>query len=140
MREQVDQVTDVLMASGEAIEASDPACVDDVRRLKQTLVRFSSPMRVKHLALKRFLREHVYRHYRVRRMSVKAARVVRELFGSFLADPRLLPDEARDRVLELEAENGRAGRARAVADYIAGMTDRFAIAEHQRIFDAARLT
>lgn len=134
------QVTDVLLASREAIEAGAPASADEVRRQKQGLVRFSPPMRIKHLALKRFLREHVYRHYRVRRMSVKAACVVRELFGSFVADPRLLPDEARERLLEMEAENGRAGRARAVADYIAGMTDRFAIAEHQRMFDAARLT
>lgn len=134
------QVTDVLVASRQAIEASAPATVDDVRKLKQGLVRFSAPMRTQHLALKRFLREHVYRHYRVRRMSVKAARVVRELFNSFLSDPRLMPDEARDRVFELEAENSRAGRARGVADYVAGMTDRFAIAEHQRIFDAARLT
>ncbi|HEX9584582.1 MAG TPA: deoxyguanosinetriphosphate triphosphohydrolase [Gammaproteobacteria bacterium] len=134
------QVTDVLVASHQAIETSAPASVDDVRKLKQPLVRFSAPMRSQHLALKRFLREHVYRHYRVRRMSVKAARVVRELFKSFLSDPRLMPDEARDRVFELEAENGRSGRARGVADYVAGMTDRFAIAEHQRIFDAARLT
>lgn len=134
------QVTDVLVASRQAIETTAPASVDDVRKLKQPLVRFSAPMRSQHLALKRFLREHVYRHYRVRRMSVKAARVVRELFKSFLSDPRLMPDEARDRVFELEAEYGRAGRARGVADYVAGMTDRFAIAEHQRIFDAARLT
>ncbi|MDX1514845.1 MAG: deoxyguanosinetriphosphate triphosphohydrolase [Gammaproteobacteria bacterium] len=134
------QVTDVLNTTRRAIEDKAPASVDAVRKLEKPLVKFSEPMRGRHVALKRFLREHVYRHYRVRRMSGKAARVVQELFRSFMSDPALLPEEARERVAALEADNGRAGRARSVADYIAGMTDRFAIAEHQRIFDPARLT
>ncbi len=133
-------VTDVLTESESAIEAEAPRSVDEVRALNEPLVRFSKSMRQRHLELKRFLREHVYRHYRVHRMTVKAARVVRELFGSYMQDPRLLPPETRARIRERERESGRRGQARVVADYIAGMTDRFAIAEHGRIFDPSRLT
>jgi len=134
------QVTDVLTESQAAIDEKGPRSVEDVRNCGRPLVGFSEAMRERHIELKRFLRKNVYRHYRVHRMTVKAARVVRELFESFIDDPRLLPPEARERVAELEGENGHRGRARAVCDYIAGMTDRFAIAEHARIFDPARLT
>ncbi len=133
-------VTDVLTESESAIEAEAPRSVDEARALNEPLVRFSESMRQRHLELKRFLREHVYRHYRVHRMTVKAARVVRELFDSYMQDPRLLPPETRARIRERERESGRRGQARVVADYIAGMTDRFAIAEHGRIFDPSRLT
>jgi dGTPase len=134
------QVTDVLRESQTAIDEQGPQSVEDVRNCGRPLIGFSEAMRERHIELKRFLRKNVYRHYRVHRMTVKAARVVRELFESFIEDPRLLPPEARERVAELERENARRGRARAVCDYIAGMTDRFAIAEHARIFDPARLT
>lgn len=141
IRRMINQlVTDVLTASQMAIDAHGPKSVEDVRACETTLVCFSESMRHRHLDLKRFLREHVYRHYRVHRMTAKAARVVRELFDSFMRDARLLPPEARARARELERDLGQGGRARAVADYIAGMTDRFAISEHGRIFDPARLT
>ena len=133
-------VTDVLTTSQEAIDAHEPRCVDDVRACGTPMVSFSETTRERHLELKRFLREHVYRHYRVHRMTVKAARVVRELFDSFMKDGRLLPPDARASARRLEREWGESGRARVVADYIAGMTDRFAIAEHGRIFDPSRLT
>jgi dGTPase len=77
-------------------------------------------------ALKNFLRIHLYRHYRVLRMSAKAQRIISELFGIFIADSRLLPPQFQS-VAEQD-------RPRAVADYIAGMTDRYAIREHRRIF------
>jgi dGTPase len=125
------QVTDVLRESQTAIDEKGPQSVEDVRNCGRPLIGFSETMRERHIELKRFLRKNVYRHYRVHRMTVKAARI---------DDPRLLPPEARERVAELEGENGRQGRARAVCDYIAGMTDRFAIAEHARIFDPGRLT
>ncbi|HSS65159.1 MAG TPA: deoxyguanosinetriphosphate triphosphohydrolase, partial [Gammaproteobacteria bacterium] len=133
-------VTDVLTASRCTIESFGPGCVDDVRACNAPMVRFSDSMRERHLELKRFLRQHVYRHYWVHRMTAKAARVVRELFDGFMHDDRLLPPDARGRAQELERKLGESGRARAVADYIAGMTDRFAIAEHGRIFDPSRLT
>ncbi len=133
-------VTDVLTTSQNTIDAQRPKSVDDVRTSSSPMVRFSDEMRDRHLELKRFLRQHVYRHYRVHRMTAKAARVVRELFESFMQDSLLLPPDARARVDELERDLGESGRARVVADYIAGMTDRFAIAEHGRIFDPSRLT
>jgi dGTPase len=90
--------------------------------------------------LKAFLRERVYRHYRVQRMTSKARTVVRELFDAFFSDPGLMPDEHRATGNRRESIRGPAGRARAVADYIAGMTDRYAILEHRRIFDPSERT
>jgi len=81
--------------------------------------------------LKSFLFERMYRHYRVNRMTSKARRVVSNLFGFFIADPGCLPTRWRDRVGDLDG----TGRARLVSDYIAGMTDRFALDEHGRLFD-----
>ncbi|HXO03264.1 MAG TPA: deoxyguanosinetriphosphate triphosphohydrolase, partial [Stellaceae bacterium] len=92
---------------------------------------FSDAMRDNDRALKRFLYERMYRHYRVNRMSHKARRVVRELFQLFLAEPECLPSEWR----AAAACGDAAGRARIVADYLAGMTDRFALDEHRRLFD-----
>ncbi len=108
-----------------------PESLDDVRRCPP-LAAFSPQVREEHLALKRFLFQNLYRHYRVVRMSEKARRVVRELFAAFTQEPRLLPPE-----YQVRAE--RDGLARAVCDYIAGMTDRYAIREHRRIFDIEEL-
>ena len=83
-------------------------------------------MRAEQLELKRFLNEKLYRHYRVARMSSKARRIVTELFGAFLAEPTLLPPEFQSRASD--------DKPRAIADYIAGMTDRYAMLEHRRIF------
>jgi dGTPase len=92
-------------------------------------------MREQNLELKRFLRGNLYRHYRVHRMTAKASRTITALFNAFIDDPRLMPDEAREKARQLEEQQGDAGRARAVADYIAGMTDRYAIAEYERTFN-----
>jgi dGTPase len=70
-------------------------------------------------------------------MSAKAARTITALFEAYIDDPRLMPTEAQLHVTRLEADNGRDGRARAVADYVAGMTDRYAIAEYERTFNPA---
>jgi len=86
------------------------------------------------------LRQHLYQHYKVQRMTSKARRVVRELFDAFFANPALLPDEHGAAAARLEGLGGAAGRARAVADYIAGMTDRYAILEHRRLFDPGERT
>jgi len=88
-------------------------------------------MRDNDRALKRFLYERMYRHYRVNRMSHKARRVVRELFRLFLAEPECLPSEWRTAA----SCGDTAVAARTVADYLAGMTDRFALDEHRRLFD-----
>ena len=103
------------------------------------MIGFSDATRELNHALKTFLREQLYKHYKVRRMTAKARRVVRDLFDAFFNDPALMPDEHEART-RLELVQGPAGRARAVADYIAGMTDRYAILEHRRLFDPSERT
>lgn len=134
------QALDLIEHSKHMLDAYKPDSIEAVRSADQSLIRFGDEMRERNLELKRFLREQLYAHYRVARMTNKAARVVTELFQAFLDQPRLLPPEAQQHVRTLEHDKGMSGRARAVADYVAGMTDRFAIAEHQRLFDATQLT
>ncbi|HKS54014.1 MAG TPA: deoxyguanosinetriphosphate triphosphohydrolase [Steroidobacteraceae bacterium] len=131
-------VTDLVQTSQSAIEAAEPADVDDVRAHPAALVQFSETVAAEHLELKHYLRDHVYRHYRVLRMTNKAHTVIRSMFDSFFARPELLPDEHHQSAKDMESESGENGRARAVADYIAGMTDRYAIVEHERLFDPAK--
>jgi dGTPase len=141
VRRMIDYtVNDLVDASTASIAAAAPASVADVRARPAPLLTFSEPVREEHLELKRYLREHLYRHYRVLRMTTKAKRVVRELFEAMLGDVDLMPIEHEDAARRLEAGMGEAGRARAVADYIAGMTDRFAILEHRRLFNPAERT
>jgi dGTPase len=102
-----------------------PASVDDVRA-SAPLAAFSVSVRRQADALKQFLLDNLYRHYQVIRMTSKARRIVRELFVAFMDDPRLLAEDYRRR--------DDVEQARAVADYIAGMTDRYAIREHQQLF------
>ena len=134
------QVLDLIKTSQNAIDEHGPGSIDDVRQAGAPLILLSEEASNRHLELKRFLRSNLYRHYRVHRMTLKAGRIVKALFDVFYEDARLLPRAPRDHMAELEQAGGAAGRARAVADYIAGMTDRFAIAEHERIFSASTLT
>jgi dGTPase len=105
--------------------------VDEVRALKAPIVGFSDEMRRNDRALKEFLFERMYRHHRVNRMSSKAHRVVHDLFTLYLAEPQCLPREWR----ELTAGPDEPRTARVAADYLAGMTDRFALKEHHHLFD-----
>jgi dGTPase len=118
-------VVDLLAESRRRIAEATPASIDQVRALPP-LVAFSEPVRAQADALKVFLRDHLYRHYQVMRMTEKSRRIVRELFEAFLNVPRLLPTDHRQR-----AEHDRP---RAIADYVAGMTDRYAIKEYRRLF------
>ena len=95
------------------------------------MIAFSAAMQDHDKALKRFLFERMYRHYRVNRMASKARRIVHELFRLLLEEPDCLPTEWRQQA----GAAGRPETARIVADYIAGMTDRFALDEHRRLFD-----
>jgi len=131
------QVIDLVETSANRLADAAPADIEAVRTAGEPLIRFSEAMREKNLELKRFLRTRLYRHYRVHRMTSKAARTITALFTAFYEDPRLLPDDALRHALQQEAAGGDSGRARAVADYIAGMTDRFAIAEYDRVFNPA---
>ena len=118
--------TDLVETSARLIAEAAPATIDDVRAAPP-LIRFSDAMRAETVALKRFLYANLYRHFQVNRMRVKASRIVRELFEAFLADPVLLPGD-------YQVQGDPHKQARKIADYIAGMTDRYAIREHRRIF------
>ena len=131
------QVVDLVATSTRKLEQAAPANIEALRTHGEPLISFSDTMREQNLELKRFLRNNLYRHYRVHRMSAKAAQTITALFEAFNDDTRLMPDEAQLKSRELEKGHGRDGRARAVADYIAGMTDRYAIAEYERVFNPA---
>jgi dGTPase len=118
-------VVDLCNQTAKNIALHEPASIADIRKLPQ-LVHFSSDIAEQNLKLKQFLRKNLYHHYQVNRMSAKAARIVRELFTAFFENTGLLPNE-----FQAYAE---IDKARAVADYIAGMTDRFAIREHRKLF------
>ena len=124
-------VEDVIDTSRRHLAAAAPADVEAVRRHGAPLIAFSEAMRANDAALKRFLRERMYRHHKVNRMASKARRIVRALFALFVDEPQCLPEEWRARC---DGARTRA-TARAVADYVAGMTDRFAIREHRNLFD-----
>jgi len=118
-------VVDLCKQSAHNIGQHQPASIEDIRQLPQ-LVGFSPDIAEQNLKLKQFLRKNLYQHYKVNRMSAKAVRIVRELFSCFFENVGLLPNE-----FQIYAE---VDKARAVADYIAGMTDRFAIREHRKLF------
>ncbi|CDG85498.1 deoxyguanosinetriphosphate triphosphohydrolase [Janthinobacterium agaricidamnosum] len=123
---------DLIATSTGLIQSAAPRSVDEVR-VSPPLIRFSEPMRNDATELKRFLRTNLYRHYQVNRMRVKASRIVRELYESFMAEPALLPPD-------YQVAGGDIGKqARKIADYIAGMTDRYAIREHTRLFSLDEL-
>ena len=132
VRRMIDaMVNDVLTETRFRLAESDPRSVKDVRAGKRALVAFSDAMQARDRALKSFLFERMYRHFKVNRMTSKARRVVADLFALLLDEPDCLPTLWREKA---EAADQTA-RARLVADYIAGMTDRFAHDEHRRLFD-----
>jgi len=118
-------VTDLVNESRARLEATAPQSIEAVRAAPP-MVAFSDSVRQASNELKVFLHEHLYRHYQVMRMTSKARRVVTDLFEAFIAEPRLLPPDHQVKAAS-EAH-------RAVADYIAGMTDRYAMKEHERLF------
>jgi dGTPase len=132
IRRLIDRmVGDLIGESHSRLAESRVKSADEVRGLKRPVVGFSDEMRRNDRALKEFLFERMYRHYRVNRMSSKARRVVHDLFALYLAEPQCLPREWR----ELTAGPDDPQTARVAADYLAGMTDRFALDEHHRLFD-----
>ncbi len=118
-------IVDLATETARRIRSAQPASIDDVRQAGP-LAAFSPDVRKEADALKAFLLHNLYRHFRVMRMTTKARRVVTELFHAFHDEPRLLPLDHQARAAE--------DRARAIADYVAGMTDRYAMKEHQRLF------
>ncbi|MDP2794236.1 MAG: deoxyguanosinetriphosphate triphosphohydrolase [Sulfurisoma sp.] len=136
-------VEDLLEESGRRIREAGVATLADVH-VAPPLIGFSPAMQAENRELKTFLRENLYRHYQVLRMTNKARRIIGELFDAFTATPRLLPPQYqqmadRDACDPVNAVAAPAVRARAVADYIAGMTDRYAIKEHRRLFGVGEI-
>jgi dGTPase len=134
IRRMIHEVaSDLIEETARRLEALKPADIEAVRAQPKPIVGFSGPLDADHHQMKKFLRTRLYRHERMQAQRVGAGKVLAELFEGFMADLSKLPAEHRDAAQALEAANGRAGRARAVADYIAGMTDRYAFQEHERI-------
>jgi len=124
-----DMVNDLLAESRRRLKDSGVGSVDDVRGLDHSLIGFSEDMAKQEAEVKAFLFENMYRHSKLNRMTSKARKVVRDLFGLFLEGPECLPEEWRNKCDAANTET--AGQV--VADYVAGMTDRFALNEHQRL-------
>lgn len=127
VRRMIDaQVTDLLSETLDRIAVNRVGSLSDIEAANP-LVGFSEQMAEENRALKTFLRTRLYRHYKVVRMTSKARRIIRDLFSAFVEDLRLLPEQYQQNAL-------REGEHRVIADYIAGMTDRYAVKEHRRLF------
>lgn len=124
-------IVDVIDTSRQRIQSAQIKTIDDVRNAP-ALITFSDGMRADAVLLKRFLRENLYQHFQVNRMTSKARRIVTELFDAFMREPNLLPSDYQPPIGA--GPLAAATHARKVADYIAGMTDRYAIREHRRLF------
>ena len=125
-------VTDLIDTTQANIDAAGPTSIDEVRTAGGPLVAMSDAVYAEHVALKRFLNKHLYRHETKLEMTQRAQNIVQELFDLYMADVNLMPDEFAEKA----AIRDETGRARVVADYVAGMTDRFAIAAHERLVAA----
>src|SRR6202035_5742606 len=126
-------VTDLIDSSAARLGAAGVRSIAEVRSYPGPLIGFSDRTRELNYTLKTFLREHVYKHYKVRRMTAKARRVVRELFDVFFNDPTLMPDEHQATVTRLESIQGPAGRARGGGGRIGRMTGRLCVLRHPRV-------
>jgi dGTPase len=122
------EISDVLETTDAQVGIHKIGSVEDAQLLDHSIVKFSDELAKRNRDLKDFLYENMYRHHRVYRMQVKAERILKDLFRAYISQTRVLPEEVQAR-FEL------IGEERAISDYIAGMTDRFAHAEHSRLFD-----
>jgi dGTPase len=128
IRRMIDvSVGDLVATSSRNIAAAAPRDIDDVRKAGRPLIGFSAAYRDAHRELKAFLRDHLYTHPHVRKMTSDAHATVTRLFAAFNGNHGLMPDDHARHAEEALAAEGAAGAARVVADYIAGMTDRFAL-------------
>ncbi len=123
-------IEDLIAETGRRLNALAPASVDDVRRAEAPIAAFSTEMASADRAIKGFLYPRMYRHPRIARIMAEAEGVVRDLFGHYLVHPRDIPSEW---MRDAASEDG-AANMRRLADFIAGMTDRYALVEHARLF------
>jgi dGTPase len=126
------EVSDLIQNTSTRIRESGIRSVDELQRLSYNVVGYNEDTHRRNRQLKDFLYNNLYRHYRVVRMAVKAERILKDLFEAYRAEPSILPKHVQPTVDE-------TGLERTICDYIAGMTDRYAIEEHQKLFDPAML-
>ncbi len=132
IRRMIDAlVTDLLAESTRKIAAAAPGALADVH-VAPPLIAFTDAMRAENRALKGFLHDHLYQHFEVLRMTSKARRIISDLFAAFVSDPRLLPPQYQEMAATASVQ-------RATADYIAGMTDRYSMKEHRRLFSVGEM-
>lgn len=122
------EVSDLLSATDQRLRQSGVRSVEELQRLPYNVIGFSEDMHRRNRQLKDFLYTNLYRHYRVVRMAVKAERIISDLFNAYVQEPAILPKHVQDWIDE-------RGIERTACDYVAGMTDRFAVEEHQKLFD-----
>ncbi len=131
VRRMIDYVvSDLIENSRHLIETAGVRHIDEVRQQTSPLIASTSVVREKSQELKRFLRKNLYAHEKVTRMMNEAVKVVRELFQTFMQTPGLLPEQYQEKL-----QQNKTTAARIIADYIAGMTDRYALREHARLFN-----
>lgn len=136
IREMIGRmVNDVLDTTRANLAEVKPQSADDIRHCGRQIVAFSEDMREQVDDLRTFLFDRMYRHYTINRIWLKVERIVNDLFNAFTTNYRLLPDPWQRRVEEAGGMIDNIALARIVCDYIAGMTDRYAIREHERLFD-----
>jgi dGTPase len=126
------EVTDIIDTTDANLRQHNVQSVLELQKLPFNVVSFSEDMRRRNRELKDFLYKNLYRHYRVVRMAVKAERIITELFNSYLKEPNILPYHVQVSIPE-------RGLERTISDYMAGMTDRYAIDEYQKLFDPTLL-
>ena len=131
-------INDVLAETHKRVDVLQPSSVEDIRMADQQMVAFSPAMYTMVEELRAFLMKRMYRHYTVNRIWTKVERIIPELFDAFMKQYKLLPDHWQIRVEEAGGLIDNVAQARIVCDYIAGMTDRYAIKEHERLFDLYR--
>jgi len=130
-------IIDVIEETSRRIKAAGIVDFNDVRAARQSLVSFSQSGKKMNAELKKFLYQHMYRHYRVARMANKAERVIREIFEAYLHSPAMLPPHQQAEMSAAQAAGALSleRQARIIADYIASMTDRYALEEYARLFN-----
>ncbi|MIL10179.1 deoxyguanosinetriphosphate triphosphohydrolase, partial [Salmonella enterica subsp. enterica] len=130
-RQMTVMVEDVILTAQRNLARLDPRSANDVRSAGETIVRFSEAMHEQERSLKAFLFKNLYRHPTVVKVREGADRIVRDLFDAYFADPSIMPEGWREILVTAEDRI----KARHVGDFLAGMTDTYAIKEHQRLFD-----
>jgi dGTPase len=122
------EVSDLVYTTDQRLRESNVKSVEELQRLPYNVIGFSEDLHRRNRQLKDFLYTHLYRHHRVMRMAVKAERILQDLFNAYRAEPSMLPRHIQEMIDE-------RGLERTICDYLAGMTDRYAIEEHEKLFD-----